>query len=354
MSNSAAARPSWQSQFRVPTRELPVAVVLLVLFVYFWLKSPYFVTVANGQNLGRAFFTELAFLAMAEGLVLIMRGIDLSVAAILALSAVTVGLITVKYGGNVWFASGVALLVGIVAGSINGCLIVFVRLSPIVATLTTLTLYRGIALGITGGQDFSGFPTSFSNLGNSVVFGIPMQVLVLAVVLAFVVWVMHRTIVGRWVYAMGGNPAAARFAGLPVARVTIGVYAAAGFLSALAGVIAAARFNTSRADFSTGVELDAITAAILGGISIAGGRGFVFSAVLGALALAVLRDGMTLIGQSGFLQTVVIGVLLILAVLLDRALQRMRRRREMAQQLATPPTTRERPTVATATERPSP
>ena len=152
-------------------------------------------------------------------------------------------------------------------------------------------------------------------------------------VLAVVMFVMHRTIVGRWIYATGGNAEAARLAGIPVNSVIIGVYASSGLLSALGGIIAVARFNTARADFATGLELDAITAAILGGVSIAGGRGYVFSAALGALTLAFLRNGLTLVGESGFVQVIAIGVILLLSVLIDRAIERYRIRRETRQQL---------------------
>ena len=199
--------------------------------------------------------------------------------------------------------------------------------------MTTLTLYRGLSLGISGGQSYSGYPPEFSKLGMGTIAGIPNQVVVFLAVLAVIVFVMHRTVVGRWVYALGGNPEAAHLAGVPVAKVTIGVYAVSGMLAALAGVIAVARFNTARADFATGAELDAITAAILGGISIAGGRGYVFAAAVGALAIALLRNGMTLVGGSGFIQVVVIGLILLGAVLMDRALQRLRVRSESRAQL---------------------
>jgi ribose/xylose/arabinose/galactoside ABC-type transport system permease subunit len=322
--------PRW---LRLPLRELPLVVVLVGLLVWFSLASTFFLHGANLTNIGRAFFTELAFLTVASALVLITRGIDLSVAATLSLSAVIVGTLVVRFGFDVWVASAIALAAGLVAGVINGCLIVFIRLSPIVATLTTLTLYRGLSLGISGGQSYSGYPPGFSKLGMGTVAGIPTQVVVFLVVLAVVVFVMHRTVVGRWVYALGGNPEAARLAGVPVAKVTIGVYAISGLLAALAGIIAVARFNTARADFATGAELDAITAAILGGISIAGGRGYVLAAAAGALAIAILRNGLTLVGASGFIQVVLIGLILLGAVLMDRALQRLRLRSESRAQL---------------------
>jgi ribose/xylose/arabinose/galactoside ABC-type transport system permease subunit len=342
--------PRW---LRLPLREIPLAIVLVGLFVWFSLASTFFLDTANLLNVGRAFYTELAFLTIASGLVLLTRGIDLSVAATLSLSSVIVGVLVVRWGFDAWTASLVAVMAGVLAGVINGCLIVFIRLSPIVATLTTLTLYRGLSLGISGGQSYSGYPPAFSTLGTGTVAGIPTQVVVFIAVLAVVVFVMHRTVVGRWVYALGGNPEAARLAGVPVAKVTIGVYATSGALAALAGVIAVARFNTARADFATGAELDAITAAILGGISIAGGRGYILGAAAGALAIAVLRNGLTLVGRSGFIQVVVIGLILLGAVLMDRGLQRLRVRTESRAQLDDQPANQRtvEPAVSGATDK---
>lgn len=318
----------------ISAHELPLLILLVGMLVYFSVESPVFLEERNLQVIGRAFFAELCLLAIASALVLLTRGIDLSVASMLALSAITVGALSIDVGMNIWLACLLALVVGVLAGSLNGVLIVFVPLSPIIATLTTLTLYRGIAFGISNGQSYSGYPSGFSELGKGTVAGIPTQVVIVAAILAIVMFVMHRTIVGRWIYATGGNREAARLAGVPVRAVTIGVYAASGLLSALAGIIAVARFNTARADFATGLELDAITAAILGGVSIAGGRGYVFSAALGALTLAFLRNGLTLVGESGFIQVIAIGVILLLSVLADRAIERFRIRRETRKQLA--------------------
>jgi ribose/xylose/arabinose/galactoside ABC-type transport system permease subunit len=145
-----------------------------------------------------------------------------------------------------------------------------------------------------------------------------------------VAFVLRRTVTGRWIYASGGNRRAAQLAGIPVTRVVIGVYAVAGLIAAIAGVVAAARFNTARSDFADGSELDAITAAILGGVAIAGGRGSVVWALLGALALAVLRNGLTLLGYSGFVQIVAIGLILISAAVADRLVSRHRLRREVS------------------------
>jgi ribose/xylose/arabinose/galactoside ABC-type transport system permease subunit len=316
----------------ITVTELPLLVLIVVLFIVFGVGAGGFFTVLNWQDMGREYFVEPAFLALAEALVLLTRGIDLSVAATLSLSAVVLGEV-VQHGGNVWLGVALALIVGVVGGAVNGCLIVYVRLTPIVATLTTLTLYRGLSLGISGGNDLTGYPTSFLGLGVNTFLGVPIQVWILLIVLLFVGLILARTIIGRWVYALGGSPRGARYAALPVVRTTIGVYAASGLLSAMAAVIEVARLSDARADFSTGAELNAVTAAILGGISIFGGRGRVFFAVVGALVIAMLESGLNLMNQSGFIQTIAIGVVLLLAITCDRLLRERQERTQAKRQL---------------------
>jgi ribose/xylose/arabinose/galactoside ABC-type transport system permease subunit len=307
--------------------------VLLVVIVGFALLDPLFVSAPNWVDIGRVYYIELAFMAVSATIVLISRGIDLSVAAVFALTAVTIGVLVVDHHVNIWLAMIAGLLVGTAAGLLNGALIAYVGLTPIVATLGTLTLYRGIALGITDGRNLGGFPTSFTRLGQGTFWGIPTQAWVFAVVVAIVALVLGRTVAGRWIYAMGGNPEAARLAGIPVRHMTLFVYSSASLLAAMGGVVAASRFNTSRSDFATAGELDAITAAILGGVSITGGRGSVLGAVVGALIIAVLRNGLTLHGVSGFVQIVVIGLILVGAAVVDRVRVARRTAQQVSMQL---------------------
>lgn len=312
------------------TQEGSTFLTLAVLLAIFAITQPVFLTARNWEDMGRSYFVELGLLTVAATIVLLTRGIDLSVAAVLALSSVTLGKLYVDAGLSIWVAILGALAVGLGAGLLNGLLVVRLRLSPIVATLATLTLYRGISLGLTRGSNLGPYPHSLQQLGQGNVGGIPLQAFVLLGVAAIVVVVLRRTLTGRWIYATGGNERAARLAGIPTGRIVIGVYAAAGLIAAIAGIVAAARFNTARSDFADGSELDAITAAILGGVSIAGGRGSALWALAGALCLAVLRNGMTLLDYSGFLQIVVIGLILLAAVLADRFVTRLRVRREIS------------------------
>ena len=314
-------------------RDIATVFVLVALVIGFALLEPVFLSTRNWVDIGRVYYTELAFMAVAATIVIIIRGIDLSVAAILALTAVTIGVLVVDHNLNIWVAAIIGLLVGTAAGLLNGFLIAYVGISPIVTTLGTLTLYRGVSLGVTDGRNLGGFPTSFTKLGQGTVFGIPTQVWGLAATLIIVAIVLGRTVAGRWMYAMGGNPEASRLSGIPVQRMTLLVYSSAGLIAALGGVVAAARFNTSRADFATAGEFDAITAAILGGVSIAGGRGKVAGAAVGAMIIAVLRNGLTLRGYSGFVQIVAIGLILLGAAIVDRALVARRTAQGVATQL---------------------
>lgn len=311
-------------------REGSTLLTLVALIVAFSVADSVFLSGRNWADLSRSYLTELGLLTVAETIVLLTRGIDLSVAATLSLSAVTLGVLHVDHGVSIWLALAAALGVGVAAGALNGVLVMRLGLSPIVATLATLTLFRGVALGLTRGRNLGPYPASLQTLGQGVVGGIPVQTFVLVGVAVVVAFALRRTVTGRWVYASGGNRRAAQLAGIPVTRVVIGVYAAAGLIAAIAGVIAAARFNTARSDFADGSELDAITAAILGGVAIAGGRGSVVWALLGALALAVLRNGLTLLGYSGFVQIVAIGLILVAAVVADRLVSRHRLRREVS------------------------
>jgi len=314
-------------------REVPAFLVLVALIIVFGAVQSSFLSSANWADVGRVYLAEIAFLTIAQAIVLLTGGIDLSIAAILALTSVIVGLLFVDLSVNIWLAALIGLVVATAAGLFNGVLISYIGVTPIVATLGTLTLFRGLALGLTGGRNVGGFPEAFQSMGQGTFLGLPTQIWILAVVLGVCIVVLGRSVHGRWIYSLGGNPEASRLAGIPIRRLTILAYAAAGFMSGIGGVVAAARFNTSRADFASGGEFIAVTAAIIGGVSIAGGRGTVYGAMIGACIIAVLRNGLTLGGYSGFMQIILIGVILIAGVLIDRLIVSRRRRRAVSEQL---------------------
>ena len=336
MSDYAAAmtRPGVVNRARTLLKE-PVLVVLVVLVVVFSVSNETFATVPNWTDLAISYFPELALLTIASALVLLIRGIDLSVAAVSALTAVFTGEMY-QAGSGIVLAVVLGLVVAVLAGTLNGLLIVYARVSPIVTTLATLQLYRGISLGVTNGLDVSGFPESFTFIGQGFIAGQPAQMATVIIVAVLVIVVLRRSMLGRWIYALGGNPRAARLSGVPTRRLTIGVYAAASLIAGIAGLITAARLGATRADMNSGAELDAITAAILGGISIAGGRGKILWALAGALTIGVLRNGLTLLNQTGYVQIVAVGLVLIFAVLMQKVTTRRTLRREIRAQLDAP------------------
>jgi rhamnose transport system permease protein len=216
-----------------------------------------------------------------------------------------------------WLAIGVALLVGLVAGCLNGLLITRLALPSLVVTIGSLALYRGLAYVVLGDQAVSDFPTSFTNLGFGSIPGteIPWSGLIFAILAVIFVVVLHFSRVGRQLYAIGNNKEAARFAGLNVGRVKLTLFILSGLIAALAGVIFTARFSSARPDNGLGFELTVVTVVLLGGVNIFGGRGSLLGVVLAIFIVAILENVLGLLNISGDIQSLVIGLLLILSVL---------------------------------------
>jgi ribose transport system permease protein len=206
-------------------------------------------------------------------------------------------------------------------GVVNGLLVTKGRVAPFIATLGTMTLLRGLALVLSQGSPISGFPSAlFSALGGGYLLGvIPLPVVWMLALFAILWFVLDRTVFGRHVYATGGNPEAAALSGVNTDRVQILVYTLSGFTAAVAGIILTSRLDSAQPTAGAGYELDAITAVVLGGTSLAGGRGWIFGTLLGALLIGVLNNGLNLVGVSAFYQQVIKGSVILLAVLLDRA-----------------------------------
>jgi rhamnose transport system permease protein len=256
----------------------------------------------------------------------------------MALSAVTLGL-TFKYGWSgligmrpddphgisIWLAAALAIVVGTVAGACNGIFVAKLRVHPLLVTLATLAAFRGIAQGISLGEPVSGFPDSFSNLGQGDFHGVPYAAFIFAAGALLAAVVLIKMPLGRYLYAIGHNETAARFSGIPVDRIKIMLYTLAGTTAGLAGVIFVSRRNTAKADVGMGIELDVITAVVLGGTSIFGGRGNMLGTVLGILLVHETRQFVSVHwGQSEYV-SIVIGLLLIGSVLLNRLLTIRRR-----------------------------
>ncbi|KPI01723.1 Periplasmic binding protein domain containing protein [Actinobacteria bacterium OK074] len=288
---------------------------LIVLVVALSALSGDFLTADNLRNIGvQAAVT--AILAFGVTFVIISAGIDLSVGSVAALSATVLAWGATQQGIPVVIAVVMAVATGIACGLVNGFLISYGKLPPFIATLAMLSVGRGLSLVISQGSPIA-FPSSISHLGDTLGGWLPVPVLVMAVVGLATAFVLGRTYIGRSMYAIGGNEEAARLSGLRVKKQKLAIYALSGLFAAAAGIVLAARLSSAQPQAADGYELDAIAAVVIGGASLAGGTGKASGTLIGALILAVLRNGLNLLSVSAFWQQVVIGVVIALAVLLD-------------------------------------
>lgn len=322
----------------------------LVLFfagtiAFFAVSAPRFATASTVENLMSG-FSFVAILAMGQAFPILLRGIDLSIGAIVGLVGMVVFDLSLIFGVPGWLVLPAALLVGVAAGALNGVLIVYLRLQPFIATLATLAAYRGLTYAISGRQLVPGLTTTPIRdpwiigietyldvgrwLGLSGVVNmpwVPLSFVIMLGVFAILQIVLSMTRFGRNVYATGGNHEAARLAGIRVNAVTIAAYAIAGLCAAIAALIMVARFTTATEALGTGMELTAIAAAVIGGVSLAGGVGAMFGPALGAFLLGAILIGLTLQGVPQFVQQVITGMILLSAVGYDRLLFLRRQRR---------------------------
>ncbi|WP_405993190.1 substrate-binding domain-containing protein [Streptomyces sp. NBC_00986] len=288
---------------------------LIVLVIAMSALSGDFLTTDNLLNVGvQAAVT--AILAFGVTFVIVSAGIDLSVGSVAALSATVLAWSATQHGVPVFLAVILAIATGIAAGLINGFLIAYGKLPPFIATLAMLSVARGLSLVISQGSPIA-FPDSVSHLGDTLGGWLPVPVLVMIVMGLIAAFVLGRTYIGRSMYAIGGNEEAARLSGLRVSKQKLAIYALSGVFAAAAGIVLASRLSSAQPQAADGYELDAIAAVVIGGASLAGGTGKASGTLIGALILAVLRNGLNLLSVSAFWQQVVIGVVIALAVLLD-------------------------------------
>ncbi|MFI2615178.1 substrate-binding domain-containing protein [Streptomyces sp. NPDC018584] len=288
---------------------------LIVLVVAMSLLSGDFLTTQNLLNVGvQAAVT--AILAFGVTFVIVSAGIDLSVGSVAALSATVLAWSATSEGLPVWLAVVLAVGTGMACGFVNGLLVSYGKLPPFIATLAMLSVARGLSLVISQGSPIP-FPDAVSHLGDTVGGWLPVPVVVMVVMGLVTALVLGRTFIGRSMYAIGGNEEAARLSGLRVKRQKLVIYALSGLFAAVAGIVLASRLVSAQPQAAQGYELDAIAAVVIGGASLAGGVGKASGTLIGALILAVLRNGLNLLSVSAFWQQVVIGVVIALAVLLD-------------------------------------
>lgn len=321
MAPTALSKPTADASWRRwLTQETILAAILLVIILVLARQNEKFLTVDNLLTQTRL-FGEVGLIALAMTLVIISGGIDLSVGSIVGWAGIMLGFSWGMWGLPLWVAILVCLLTGVVAGLLNGWVIAAVKVPPLITTLATLALYRGLAFGISKAQPVSGYPDWFEWFGQGTIGPLPVQFVIL-IVATLLVWVfLARTPWGRYIYAIGNNAEAAHYSGIPVSRILLALYAFSGFMAGLAAFILVSRVTTTRADAGTGLELDVIAAVVLGGASINGGKGTIPGTILGVITIALLRNGLSLAGVKGDATVVVIGTVLIAAVFLNRVLR---------------------------------
>ena len=289
---------------------------LALLCVIITFVSPAFMTLSNITNV----FTQVstnAIIAVGMTFVILTGGIDLSVGSTVAISGAFAASI-IKSTNNVFLAIIVAGIVGIVIGLINGLLISKGKLQAFIATLATMTIFRGATLVFTNGTPISKLSESFVNIGNGKLGFIPIPVVITVIVFIIAVYVLTQTRFGRYLYALGGNEDSARLSGINTNKIKTLVYVISGFASSIAGVIIASRIGSASPNAGTGFELDAIAAVVIGGTSLAGGEGRITGTLIGALIIGVLNNGLNLMNVSPFYQSIVKGLVILIAVLLDK------------------------------------
>jgi ribose transport system permease protein len=288
-----------------------------VLFVYLSFASDAFLSANNLFNIGVQ-SSVVAIIAIGMTMVIITAGIDLSVGSVAALSGVLGAIMVVEYDVSVPLAIVGGAAIGAIAGVVNGMLVAQAGMAPFIATLGMLSVARGLGYIVTDSVAISGAPPEFTLLGQGKLGSLPIPILALAVVALAGHFILTRTKLGRYAYAMGSNIEAARLSGIPIKRYLTIVYIISGILAGFGGMIAASRVNSGQPNFGIGLELDVIAATVIGGASLFGGEGKVIGTLLGALLIALIRNGSVLLDINTFYQQVIIGVIIWIAVFWDR------------------------------------
>jgi ribose transport system permease protein len=297
--------------------------LLLIMIVYFSWASPFFLSLNNFLNVG-ANISYVGIMAIAMTMVIVSGGFDLSVGAVVALTAVTIAKL-VGEGVDIWVSVIVGFVLGPIVGLTNGLLVTKVGINPLITTLGTMSIVRGMAFVLTGGLTGTIADPGFAYIGRGEFFEVPVPLLILLGWFVVALIVMASTRFGRDLYAIGGNAEASRLAGIPVDRRKIAVYVISGGAASVAGIVLASQLGAGAPQSAAGVELTVITAVILGGTSLSGGKGTVWGTMLGVFITGVLNNGLALLRVSSFYQEVFRGAVLLLAVAVDQLGQRRRR-----------------------------
>jgi ribose/xylose/arabinose/galactoside ABC-type transport system permease subunit len=293
-----------------------------VLAIVFSFVAPGFFSVANAVNIALS-IAVTGILAVGMTAIILTGGIDLSVGSVIALVGVAGALsAAASQTAPALIPLAVALLVGIATGVVNGTLVAYLRVPAFVATLAMLTIARGLAFIISGGRSVGNLPDSFSLLGRSVLLGIPTPVILMAVVMLAGHFLLSRTVIGRHIYSIGGNPEAAWLAGVNIRRVTWAVYVLNGAFAGIAGLTLASRLGAGVPNAGMQYELDVIAAVVVGGTSLTGGRGSIPGTLWGTVFIGVLTNGLNLANVDPYVQKIALGVVIVVAVVADQVSRR--------------------------------
>ncbi|MDI9485308.1 MAG: ABC transporter permease [Bacillota bacterium] len=302
--------------------EFLLFLLLVGVFILMSNLSPHFLNLRNLLD-STVHFTEKGVIAVCMTFIIISGNMDLSVASNMAMSAAVMG-IAYRAGMGIWPAAMLCLLVGALGGLFNGLVVTRIKLPSMVATLATFSLYRGIAYVLLGNQAITGYPYQFAEIGQGYFLNtnIPNQLVIFLALAAIFGFILHKTTFGRTVYAIGNNEDACRYSGLPVDRIKIIMFTVNGLLAGLSAILLTSRIYSTRPNIALNYELEIITAVVLGGVSIKGGRGSMIGVVLALFLIGASRFGMSLLNIPGQMMTVIIGMLLIVAILLPQFLER--------------------------------
>ncbi|CAH0416238.1 ribose ABC transporter permease [Periweissella fabaria] len=297
----------------------PVLALAFLVFLVTLLNHS-FLDINNLLNLLRQVSTN-ALIAFGMTFVILTAGIDLSVGSILAFTgAITAQMIIA--GVHPAFAFLLGVLIGAILGGVNGVIIAYGGAAPFIATLATMTIYRGATYVLTDGNPISGAKMTnsffFQVIGRGYFLGIPFPIVIMLVAFIILYVLLHKMAFGRKTYAIGGNAKAAFVSGIKINKITILIYTLSGIMASIAGFILTSRLNSAQPDAGVTYEMDAIAAVVLGGTSLAGGKGRLLGTLVGALIIGTLNNGMNLLGISSFYQQIVKGIVIIIAVLIDR------------------------------------
>jgi inositol transport system permease protein len=297
-------------------RQYGLLIVFGIICLIISLITPQFLTVSNWTII----ITQVsinALLAFGVTFVIITGGIDLSLGSIVAVTGVTSAMLAHPDSYPVLIPILMGLLAGLLMGAFNGFIITKSKIAPFIVTLGTMTIGRGLALILSDGRPVSNLSDSFNYLGSGTVLGIPVLILIFIFVFAICSIILNKTILGRYIYAIGGNEQAARASGINIDRVKLSVYSISGLLAGLAGILLASRITTGQPNAGAGFELDAIAAVVIGGTSTTGGRGSMAGTLIGVLLIGVINNGLDLLNVTSYYQQVVMGIIIIGAVVLD-------------------------------------